>query len=37
VDPLAVLSHEMPFESALEAYKKFDQREEGWIKVELRL
>lgn len=35
VDPLPVLSHEMPFESALEAYKKFDQRDEGWIKVEL--
>ena len=36
VDPMAVLSHEMPIESALEAYKKFDRREEGWIKVELR-
>jgi threonine dehydrogenase-like Zn-dependent dehydrogenase len=36
VDPMAVLSHEIPIESALEAYKKFDRREEGWIKVELR-
>jgi threonine dehydrogenase-like Zn-dependent dehydrogenase len=36
VDPRVVLSHEMPLDSALEAYKKFDQREEGWIKVELR-
>ena len=36
VDPTAILSHKISFGSALEAYEKFDQREEGWIKVELR-
>ena len=36
VDPVSVLSHKMQFGSALEAYEKFDQREEGWIKVELQ-
>jgi hypothetical protein len=34
---MAILSNEIPFESALEADKKFDQREERWIKVEFRL
>lgn len=36
IDPTAVLSHEGPLVSALEAYKAFDRREEGWTKVELR-
>lgn len=36
VDPLAVLSQELPFDSGVQAYRKFDQREEGWIKVELK-
>ena len=36
VDPRVVLSHKVSFSSALEAYEKFDHREEGWIKVELR-
>lgn len=36
VDPRVVLSHKVSFGSTLEAYEKFDQREEGWIKVELR-
>ncbi len=36
VDPRVILSHDIPFDSVMEAYEKFDQREEGWIKVELR-
>jgi len=36
VDPRVVLTHKVSFGSALEAYERFDQREEGWIKVELR-
>lgn len=36
VDPRVVLSQKVPFGSALDAYEKFDQRQEGWIKVELR-
>lgn len=36
VDPTVVLSHKVSFGSTLEAYEKFDRREEGWIKVELR-
>lgn len=36
VDPRIVLTHKVSFGSALEAYERFDHREEGWIKVELR-
>jgi threonine dehydrogenase-like Zn-dependent dehydrogenase len=35
IDPTVVLSHERPLESAIDAYKAFDKREEGWIKVAL--
>jgi threonine dehydrogenase-like Zn-dependent dehydrogenase len=36
IDPTAVLSHVGPLVSAVEAYKAFDRREEGWTKVELK-
>ncbi len=35
VHPETVLSHKQEMEDALEAYKHFDLREEGWTKVEL--
>jgi len=35
VDPLEILSHVQPLTSALEAYRSFDARKPGWMKVEL--
>lgn len=35
VDPLQVLSHVEPMTGVLEAYKQFDLRQPGWVKVEL--
>ena len=35
VDPTVILTHDQPLTSAIEAFERFDQREEGWIKVEL--
>ncbi|MBP2296243.1 zinc-dependent alcohol dehydrogenase [Azospirillum rugosum] len=35
VDPLQVLSHVEPMTNVLEAYKQFDLRKPGWVKVEL--
>ena len=35
VDPQQVLTQREPVTDALEAYKAFDQRQPGWIKVEL--
>ena len=35
VNPAAILTHAAPLMSALEAYKQFDKRQEGWIKVML--
>lgn len=35
IEPMAVLSHIQPMESAIEAYKHFDRRETEWMKVEL--
>ncbi len=35
VDPLQVLSHVEPMTGVLEAYKQFDLRKPGWVKVEL--
>ena len=35
VDPTVILTHERSIQSALDAFKTFDRREEGWIKVEL--
>jgi threonine dehydrogenase-like Zn-dependent dehydrogenase len=36
VDPLQVLTEREPLTSAIEAYKAFDKRQPGWIKVELK-
>jgi threonine dehydrogenase-like Zn-dependent dehydrogenase len=36
VDPLKVLTNVEPMADAIDAYKAFDRREPGWIKVELR-
>jgi threonine dehydrogenase-like Zn-dependent dehydrogenase len=36
VDPLQVLTNREPLTDVLEAYKAFDTRQSGWIKVELR-
>ena len=36
VDPTNVLTQIAPLSSAIEAYKAFDQRQPGWIKVELQ-
>lgn len=35
VDPLKVLTRHEPLANAIEAFKAFDRRETGWIKVEL--
>ena len=36
IDPTEVVKEEVePLESAVEAYKAFDQRKPGWIKVKL--
>ncbi|MDP4193956.1 MAG: zinc-dependent alcohol dehydrogenase [Bacteroidota bacterium] len=35
INPQKILSHVGPISSALNAYKFFDQREPGWIKVEI--
>jgi threonine dehydrogenase-like Zn-dependent dehydrogenase len=36
VDPLSVLTQTEPIMDAIEAYKAFDKRQPGWIKVELK-
>ncbi len=36
-DPFAILSQQEPLTDALDAYKAFDTRQPGWIKVELAL
>ena len=36
VDPLSVLTQTEPMMDAIEAYKAFDKRQPGWIKVELK-
>ena len=36
VDPAKILTKVEPLQSALDAYKAFDKREPGWIKVELK-
>jgi threonine dehydrogenase-like Zn-dependent dehydrogenase len=36
VDPAEVLSQREPIVSAIEAYRAFDRRQAGWLKVELR-
>ena len=35
IDPAMVLTEQEPMSSAIEAYKAFDERKPGWIKVEL--
>lgn len=36
VDPTTILSEIKPFSNAIDAYKAFDKREPGWVKVELQ-
>lgn len=36
VDPETILSEIQPFQNAIDAYKAFDKREPGWVKVELQ-
>jgi threonine dehydrogenase-like Zn-dependent dehydrogenase len=36
IDPTQVLTQSEPLADAIEAYKAFDRRESGWVKVELR-
>ncbi|WP_437751017.1 zinc-dependent alcohol dehydrogenase [Sorangium sp. So ce1389] len=36
VDPTTIITKQAPLESAIDAYKAFDRREAGWVKVELR-
>ena len=36
IDPTQVLTQTEPLADAIEAYKAFDRRESGWVKVELR-
>jgi threonine dehydrogenase-like Zn-dependent dehydrogenase len=36
IDPAEVLTQVEPISDAIEAYKAFDRRESGWIKVELK-
>lgn len=35
IDPTEVLTQHESFDAALDAYKAFDKREPGWIKVKL--
>jgi threonine dehydrogenase-like Zn-dependent dehydrogenase len=35
-DPSMIITQEKPFTSVIEAYEAFDQRESGWVKVELQ-
>src|SRR5262249_23026909 len=35
VNPAAILTQHQPLTSAIEAYKAFDRRQPGWVKVEL--
>ncbi|MFP3711568.1 glutathione-dependent formaldehyde dehydrogenase, partial [Paraburkholderia sp. SIMBA_009] len=35
IDPAAILSRQEPLTGAIEAYRAFDRRQPGWIKVEL--
>ncbi|HEY3278030.1 MAG TPA: zinc-dependent alcohol dehydrogenase [Syntrophorhabdaceae bacterium] len=36
IDPSKILTHVEPLSSATTAYKNFDTREDGWVKVELQ-
>jgi threonine dehydrogenase-like Zn-dependent dehydrogenase len=35
IDPAAIVTQHVPLEDAVEAYRSFDARQPGWIKVEL--
>lgn len=35
-DPTRILTQERPISDAIEAFKAFDRREQGWVKVELK-
>jgi threonine dehydrogenase-like Zn-dependent dehydrogenase len=35
VDPATILTQRRPLRSAVDAYKAFDRRDDGWTKVEL--
>jgi threonine dehydrogenase-like Zn-dependent dehydrogenase len=35
-NPSMIVSHEIPLDQAPEAYKHFDNRDEGWTKVIMR-
>ena len=35
LDPVKILTQTEPMTGAIEAYKAFDERQPGWIKVEL--
>jgi threonine dehydrogenase-like Zn-dependent dehydrogenase len=35
LDPLGILTQQRAMTSAIDAYKQFDERQPGWIKVEL--
>ncbi len=36
VDPSRILTQVEPLSSAVNAYRAFDERQQGWIKVELQ-
>lgn len=36
VDPLALLTQQCPITDVVEAYKNFDKRQDGWLKVSLK-
>ena len=36
IDPAEILTQTEPLSDAIEAYKAFDRRESGWVKVELK-
>lgn len=36
IDPAKIITQKKPIASAIDAYKAFDKREEGWVKVALR-
>jgi threonine dehydrogenase-like Zn-dependent dehydrogenase len=36
IDPSRVITQQEPLDSAIEAYRQFDRREAGWLKVELQ-
>jgi threonine dehydrogenase-like Zn-dependent dehydrogenase len=36
IDPMIVLTQQEPLTSVIDAYKAFDTRQPGWVKVELK-